>query len=713
MKRVLITGAGSYVGTHVMSRLQEEPDKFEVQELSVKGDSWKTFDFSKFDVVYHVAGIAHVSTDPSMESLYMRVNRDLTIEVAKHAKAVGVKQFIFMSSSIVYGDSAPAGTGKPITIQTEPNPSNFYGRSKLEAEEGLLGLEDGNFHIAIVRSPMIFGANAKGNFLKLVSMARKLPLFPNINNKRSMIYIGNLAECIAGLINAEAKGIFLPQEEHYICTSEVVKLIAETSGKKIWLTKLFNPIIKGPLKNNNYVIKAFGDCYYDPSESHFSFDYQRYTTQESIRLITQDENRDITENQKESNNNKVVWLISQESDMPSTGPHNRHYELAHSLISYGYSPIVFAASATRHSGKQTIEDDSLYKVDNSGGFPFVFIKTPLCGSSMKKRLKAIILFHLRIKKVVKHFPDPIAILGSSAYPITPLIGCRISKKKHCKSLCEIRDLWPLSLEEYGIISKGGVIAKAMYRLERYILEHSDEVIFTIPGGKQYICDRKLDVLSNGKIDLQKVHYINNGVNLETFNANNKNNVYQNAEYCQCNSKKVVYTGSLRRVNNLDFLIDVFECLSNSSIDLFLFGRGEYEERLKSKCKELQLENVHFMGWVDKKYIPSILTNADLLVDFGISENALMKYGASHNKFFDYLASGKPIVSNHHMGFSLINEFQCGIEHAFNSPDDCAKAISKVLNSNEVRSLWGNNALKASEKFDFNSLAQRLVKVIES
>ena len=713
MKRVLITGAGSYVGTHVMSRLQEEPDKFEVQELSVKGDSWKTFDFSKFDVVYHVAGIAHVSTDPSMESLYMHVNRDLTIEVAEHAKEAGVKQFIFMSSSIVYGDSVPAGTGSPITLKTKPNPSSFYGRSKLEAEEGLQALEDESFRVVIVRAPMIFGAHAKGNFPKLVTMAQKLPLFPKIDNKRSMIYIGNLAECIAELISAEAKGIFLPQEEHYICTSELVKLIAETSGKKIWLTKLFNPIIKGPLKNNNYVIKAFGDCYYDLSESHFSFDYQRYATQESIRLITQDENRNITENQKESNNNKVVWLISQESDMPSTGPHNRHYELAHSLISYGYSPIVFAASATRHSGKQMIDDNSLYEVENSGGFPFVFIKTPLCGSSMKKRLKAITLFHLRIKKVVKHFPDPIAILGSSAYPVTPLIGCKIAKKKHCKSLCEIRDLWPLSLEEYGIISKGGVITKVMYRLERYILEHSDEVIFTIPGGKQYIRDRKLDVLSDGKIDLQKVHYINNGVNLETFNANIKNNVYQNAEYCQCSSKKVVYTGSLRRVNNLDFLIDVFECLSNSSIELFLFGRGEYEGRLKSKCKELQLENVHFMGWVDKKYIPSILTNADLLVDFGISENALMKYGASHNKFFDYLASGKPIVSNHHMGFSLINEFQCGIEHAFNSPGDCAKAISKVLNSNEVRSLWGNNALKASEKFDFNSLAQRLVKIIES
>lgn len=287
MKRVLITGAGSYVGTHVMQRLQEEPDKFEVQELSVKGDNWKTFDFSKFDVVYHVAGIAHVSTDPSMEPLYMRVNRDLTIEVAKHVKEAGVKQFIFMSSSIVYGDSVPAGTGSPIALETEPNPANFYGRSKLEAEEGLQALENESFRVAIVRAPMIFGAHAKGNFPKLVTMARKLPFFPKINNKRSMIYVGNLAECITGLISGEASGVFLPQEESYICTSELVELIAKISGKRIRLTNLFNPIIKGPLKANKYVIKAFGDMYYSLPDSDFGFCYRRFSTKEAVERIAQ------------------------------------------------------------------------------------------------------------------------------------------------------------------------------------------------------------------------------------------------------------------------------------------------------------------------------------------------------------------------------------------------------------------------------------------
>lgn len=289
MKKVLITGAASYVGTYVMERLQEEPDKFEVQELDVKSDSWKQFVFSGFDTVFHVAGIAHVSTDPSMEPLYMKVNRDLTIEVAKHAKEAGVKQFIFMSSSIVYGDSAPAGKGKPITRLTKPNPVNFYGRSKLEAEEGLNALDSETFKVAIIRAPMIFGPNTKGNFPKLVLMARKLPVFPNIKNRRSMLYVGNLAELIAQLVQTDSEGLFLPQEETYICTSSLIKQIAEESGKKIHLTKIFNPVLNIVLRNNRLTVKAFGDLFYDEKESILEFDYRRYSMIEALKQIAQTE----------------------------------------------------------------------------------------------------------------------------------------------------------------------------------------------------------------------------------------------------------------------------------------------------------------------------------------------------------------------------------------------------------------------------------------
>lgn len=176
MKRVLITGAGSYVGGWVRKRLEQEPERFYVEELDVQDDAWKSFDFSGFDSVFHVAGIAHVSTDPSMEGLYYQVNRDLAVEVGKRAKAAGVRQLVFMSSSIVYGDSSSRDEG-PITRETPANPANFYGRSKLEAEEGLHRLADDQFNVAILRCPMIYGPGCKGNFPTLAKIARKLPVF--------------------------------------------------------------------------------------------------------------------------------------------------------------------------------------------------------------------------------------------------------------------------------------------------------------------------------------------------------------------------------------------------------------------------------------------------------------------------------------------------------------------------------------------------------
>lgn len=176
MKRVLITGAGSYVGGWVRRRLEQEPERFYVEELDVQDDAWKSFDFSSFDSVFHVAGIAHVSTDPSMEGLYYQVNRDLAVEVGKRAKASGVSQLVFMSSSIVYGDSSSRDEG-PITRETPANPANFYGRSKLEAEEGLQRLADDQFNVAILRCPMIYGPGCRGNFPTLAKIARKLPIF--------------------------------------------------------------------------------------------------------------------------------------------------------------------------------------------------------------------------------------------------------------------------------------------------------------------------------------------------------------------------------------------------------------------------------------------------------------------------------------------------------------------------------------------------------
>lgn len=282
MKNILITGKSSYIGNSFEEWMKREPEKYLIDKVSLKNDSWKEKDFSQYDAILHVAGIAHVSSNKKMEDLYYKVNRDLTIEIAKKAKADGVKQFLFMSSIIVYGDSS--STKRVIDKDTIPTPSNFYGNSKLQAEEGIKPLESNDFKVGIVRPPMIYGKDSKGNYPRLARLAQKTPLFPDIDNQRSMLHIDNLCEFLKVVIDYEETGLFFPQNKEYVKTSEMVKLIGTVHGKKIKLTKAFNPFIKLLFKLD-FVNKVFGNLVYEKNLSNFTkSDYQIRTQEESIKL---------------------------------------------------------------------------------------------------------------------------------------------------------------------------------------------------------------------------------------------------------------------------------------------------------------------------------------------------------------------------------------------------------------------------------------------
>ena len=283
MKRILITGKDSYIGTSFENWLMKEPDKYQIDTLDMRDESWKEQDFSAYDVVFHVAGIAHVSTDPKMQDLYYQVNRDLTIDVAKKSKDEGVKQFIFMSSIIVYGNGSK--DLQVITKETKPNPSNFYGDSKLQAEEGITPLSDDQFKVAIIRPPMIYGKGSKGNYPKLAKLANRIPVFPDIDNQRSMLHIDNLTEFLRLIIDNEENGLFYPQNKEYVKTSQLVKVIAEVHGKKLRLVRFFNPIIKPFINRISVVNKVFGNLVYENSISSYNKDnYQIRDLRKSIEL---------------------------------------------------------------------------------------------------------------------------------------------------------------------------------------------------------------------------------------------------------------------------------------------------------------------------------------------------------------------------------------------------------------------------------------------
>lgn len=286
MKKILITGANSYIGTSFEAYMKQWNDRYQVDTLDMIGDNWLKYDFSDYDCVYHVAGIAHSDSGKisrEKAKLYYEVNTKLTVKTAIKAKKSGVKQFIFMSSAIVYGDSAPIGKMKLITRDTPLSPANCYGNSKVKAEEGLKKLEDESFKVVILRPPMIYGKNSKGNYPLMSRLARKLPVFPEIDNCRSMLYIENLMEFVRLMIDNEEQGTFFPQNAEYSKTSELVRLIAEQHGKKVLLVKGCTFPLKIAAKMTGLVNKAFGNLAYDMKISEYKEDYRKYNLRESIK----------------------------------------------------------------------------------------------------------------------------------------------------------------------------------------------------------------------------------------------------------------------------------------------------------------------------------------------------------------------------------------------------------------------------------------------
>jgi UDP-glucose 4-epimerase len=288
MKRILITGANSYIGTSFEDYLKQWPDKYQVDTIDMIDGSWREKSFAGYDSVFHVAGIAHSDSgkiSKEKENLYYSINKDLTIESTKKAKADGVKQFIFMSSAIVYGESAPIGKKKIINRDTPPSPANYYGDSKLQAENGILPLQSDDFNVVVLRPPMIYGKGCKGNYQTLVKLALKLPVFPYVKNERSMLYIENLCEFVRLMVENKERGIFWPQNAEYSNTSEMVKMIAEAHGKKIRLVKGFTWSLKVMSHFTGLVNKAFGNLRYDQIMSTYKNNYHLVGLEKSIKKI--------------------------------------------------------------------------------------------------------------------------------------------------------------------------------------------------------------------------------------------------------------------------------------------------------------------------------------------------------------------------------------------------------------------------------------------
>ena len=277
-KKILIAGKNSYIGNKIKLWINKRKPGYKVFHLDMRNSAWENFELQDIDIVINVTGIAHKNEKTVDPELYYKVNRDLAIKLAELSKEAGVSQYIFLSSMSVYGNI----TGE-ISNNTLIKPNSNYGKSKFEAEQLLHQLDNSEFKICIIRPPMVYGKHAKGNYNKLSNFIKRFPVFPNVNNKRSMIYIDNLTEFIYQCIERDCNGVFCPQNTNLVSTKEMVNVIATMNNRKIFIIPNILGIFNVLIKNVEVFSKVLGDLYYNES-LEIPFEYNVVSFKESIEV---------------------------------------------------------------------------------------------------------------------------------------------------------------------------------------------------------------------------------------------------------------------------------------------------------------------------------------------------------------------------------------------------------------------------------------------
>jgi len=267
--KILITGNKSYIGSRLIKWLSQWSNKYSVETLSLRSNEWMKKDFSKYDSILHVAAIVHHKEKKGSKEIYFKTNKELAVKIAKKAKMAGVKQFIFMSSMAVYGLEGEINKDITITKDTVCRPNTYYGQSKLEAEIELTKIVDDSFNVAIIRAPMIYGPDCPGNYIRLKKIIMKIPIFPKVENKRSMLFVDNLSEFIRLLIDNNDKGLFYPQNKNYVNTSELVGLIAKSNNKNIYYSRALAFLVEKLGDHMKVINKIFGNLTYEKDMSNY------------------------------------------------------------------------------------------------------------------------------------------------------------------------------------------------------------------------------------------------------------------------------------------------------------------------------------------------------------------------------------------------------------------------------------------------------------
>lgn len=417
---------------------------------------------------------------------------------------------------------------------------------------------------------------------------------------------------------------------------------------------------------------------------------------------------------------KNIWILNHYAGNMLFDKGGRHYWFAKYLKREGYNPIIFCSN-TQHGKKErwvNSEDLWVEKIAEEIETPFIYVKSSLYGGNGKDRIMNMINFYKNVKEAAKEYAKdhgkPDVVYASSVHPLTCVAGIKLAKIFGVKCICEVRDLWPEAIVAYSKrITKNSLPAKIMYAGEKWIYKKADAVIFTQEGGPDYVREQGWTKDNGGPIDSKKLFHINNGVDLEAFDENLKKFPYVDEDLDNPQIYKVLYAGAIRRINNVGLLVDAAKLIDDPKIRFVIFGDGDELELLRRRVIEEKIQNVVFKGRVNKQYIPSIDSKADINVVHW-EMNPLLRVGESYNKAFEYYAAGKPVFYTIRPGYSIVEKYKCGRLTEGFEPKDIAAGIQAIARqSEEEKSMMAVNARKTAEIYDFKNLTNKLIEIIES
>lgn len=705
-KRVLITGAGSYIGESFCEYASEfYKDNFQIETLDMLNPIWREHDFSSYDIVYHVAGIAHADVgkvDDATKAKYYKVNTDLTIEVCKKAKAEGVKEFIFMSSMIVYGDSAPYGKNKIIDQNTVPEAENFYGDSKLQADVAVRGLADSSFKVVVIRPPMIYGKGSKGNYPTLAKISKKLPVFPDIDNQRSMLYIDNLCEflCRLMLVKQYERNavVLIPQNKEWTKTSEMVKEIATVSGKKIRLIMTMKPFVylagKMHGKIGGLINKAFGNnCYAHELSVYPGLGYQKISLKESI-IRTEGTKKEPSDKEDHIDKKKHILVITQYFYPESF----RINDMCQEWIKRGYKVTVLTGIPNYPMGK--FYDGYGYikkRKEKWNGIDIIRIPLIPRGSSSVGMVANYISFVISgffANMVLKIKPDLVFTFEVS--PMTQaLIGCWYAKKHHVPCYLYVQDLWPENVITVTGISNPFII-KPIDKMVDYIYRNTDKIFATSPSFVDAICNR------NVQVDKNKVYYWPQYA--EEFYQPCKKKVV--AEIPDEDNFKIIFTGNIGTAQGLQILPKTAEILKDENVKFVVVGDGRYLNDFNREIEERRVEDKFFMiPRQPAEKIPELLAACDAA--FLSFQNAELWKMTIPAKLQSYMACGMPILASAEGETErVIKEAECGLCSKIGDAEELAESIRHIKNEDLAR-LGINSRKYFEEHFDKGMLMDQM------